>query len=72
MKTQNFKETVKAFSSKIKKRNRPKKISVDKGNEIAGVFEMVCAAEGIQVHSTMSETKAVFEERTIRSLKNIF
>ena len=32
---------------------------------------MFCAAEGIQVYSTMSETKAVFEERTIRSLKNI-
>ena len=27
---------------------------------------------GIQVYSTMSETKAAFAERTIRSLKNIF
>ena len=32
---------------------------------------MFCAAEGIQVYSTMSETKAAFAERTIRSLKTI-
>ena len=32
---------------------------------------MFCTAEGIQVYSTMTETKAVFAERTIRSLKNI-
>ena len=32
-----------------------------------------CAkAEGIQIYSTMSETKAAFAERTIRSPKNIF
>ena len=32
---------------------------------------MFCAAEGITVYSTMSETKVVFAERKIRSLKNI-
>ena len=53
----------------ITKRNRPKKIWVDKGTEFAGVFKKFCAAEGIQVYSTMSETKAAFAERTIRSLK---
>ena len=71
MKTKDSQETVKAFSSMITKRNRPKKIWVDKGTEIAGAFKKFCTAEGIQVYSTMSETKAAFAERTIRSLKNI-
>ena len=55
----------------ITKRNRPKKIWVDKGTEFAGAFKKFCTAEEIQVYSTMSETKAAFAERTIRSLKNI-
>ena len=71
MKMKDSKETVKAFSSMITKRNRPKKIWVDKGTEFAGAFKKFCTAEGIQVHSTMSETKAAFAERTIRSWKNI-
>ena len=44
---------------------------VDKGTEFAGAFKKFCGAEGIQVYSTMSETKAAFAERTIRSLKNV-
>ena len=71
MKTKDSKETVKTFSSMITKKNRPKKIWVDKGTEFAGAFKTFCGAEGIQVSSTMSETKATFAERTIRSLKNI-
>ena len=71
MKTKDAQETVKAFSSMITKRNRPKKIWVDKGTEFARAFKKFCAAEGIQVYSTMSETKAAFAERTKRSLKNI-
>ena len=71
MKTKDTQETVKTFSSMITKRNRPKKIWVDKGIEFARVFKKFCAAEGIQVYSTMSETKATFAERTIRALKNI-
>ena len=71
MKTKDSQETVTAFSSMITKTNRPKKIWVDKGTEFAGAFKNFCAAEGIQVYSTMSETKAAFAERTIRSLKNI-
>ena len=55
----------------ITKKNRPKKIWVDKGTEFAGAFKKFCTAEGIQVYSTMSETMAAFAERTIRSLKNI-
>ena len=34
-------------------------------------FKKFCAAEGIQVYSAMSDTKAAFAERTIRSLKKI-
>ena len=71
MKTKDSQETVKAFPSMITKRKRPKKIWVDKGTEFAGAFKKFCTAEGIQVYSTMSETKAAFAERTIRSLKNI-
>ena len=54
----------------ITKRNRPENIWVDKGTEFAGAFKKFCAAEGIQIYSTMSETKAAFAERTIGSLKN--
>ena len=71
MKTKDSQETVKAISSMITKRNRPKKIWVDKGTEFAGAFKKFCTAEGIQVYSTMSETNAAFAGRTIRSLKNI-
>ena len=71
MKTKDSRETVKAFSSMITKRNPPKKIWVDRGTEFAGAFKKFWTAEGIQVYSTMSETKVVFAERTIRSLKNI-
>ena len=70
-KTKDSQETEKASSSKITKRNRPEKSWVDKGTEFAGAFKKFCTAEGIQVYSTMSETKLVFAERTIRSLKNI-
>ena len=55
----------------ITKKNRPKKIWVDKGTDFAGEFKKICKAEGIRIYSTMSETKAAFAERTIRSLKNI-
>ena len=71
MKTKDYQETVKAFSSMITKKKRPKQIWVDRGTEFAGEFKKFCAAEGTQVYSTMSETKAAFAERTIRSLKNI-
>ena len=52
-------------------KNRPKKSGVGQGTEFAGEFKNFCSAEGIEVYSTMSETKAAFAERTIRSLKNI-
>ena len=65
------KETVRAFLTMITKKNRPKKIWVDRGTEFAGEFKKLCKAEGIQIYSTMSETKAAFAERTIRSLKTV-
>ena len=71
MKTKESQETVKAFSSMIAKRNRTKEIWVDRGTDFAGVFKKFCSAEGRQIYSTMSETKAAFAERTTRSLKNI-
>ena len=46
MKTTDSQETVKAFSTKIIKRNRPKMIWVDKGTEFAGAFITFCTAEG--------------------------
>ena len=72
MKTKDSKETVKTFSKMITKKNRPKKIWVDHDTEFAGEFKKFCRAEGLKIYSTLSETKAAFAERTIRSLKNIF
>ena len=71
MKTKDSNETVRAFLTIITKKNRPKRIWVDKGTEFAGEFKKLCKAEGIQIYSTKSETKAAFAERTIQSLKNI-
>ena len=69
MKSKDSKETVCTFLTMITKKNRPKKVWVDKGTEFAGEFKNLSKAEGIQFYSTMSEIKAAFAERTIRSLK---
>ena len=71
MKTKDSKETVRAFLTIITEKNRPKKFCVDKGTDFVGYFKKLCKAEGIQIYSTTSETKAAFAERTIRSLKII-
>ena len=71
MKTKHSKEPVRAFLTMIPKKNRPEKICVNKGTEFAGEFEKLSKAEGKQIYFTMSETKAAFAERTIRSLKKI-
>ena len=42
---------------------------VNKGTEFAGEFKKLCKEEILQIYSTMSETKAAFAERTIRSLE---
>ena len=67
MKTKDSKKQS-TFSKMITKKNRPKKIWVDQGTEFAGAFKKFCSAEGIEIYSTMSETKAASAERTIRSL----
>ena len=46
-------------------------VCVDKGTEFAGECKKLCKAQGLQIYSTMSEIKAAFAERTIRSLKNV-
>ena len=45
MKTKDSKETVRAFLTIITKTNRPEKIWVDKGTEVAGEFKKLCEAE---------------------------
>ena len=70
MKSKDSKETVRAFLTMIAKKNRPKKIWVDEGTEFTGECKKLCKTEGIQIYSTMSETKAAFAERTKRPLKN--
>ena len=69
MKTKDSKETVRAFLTMITEKNRPKDVWVDKGTEFAGEFKELCKAEGKQIYSTMSWSKAAFAERTKRSLK---
>ena len=70
MKTKDSKKTVPAFLTMITKKNRPKRIWVDKGTNLAGEFKKLSKAEGIQIFSKTCESKAAFAERTIRSLKN--
>ena len=72
MKTKGSEKKVRAFLTKIAKKNRVRKHSLDKGKKIAGVFEIVCKEDGRQNYYTMSETKATVAERTLRSLiKNV-
>ena len=71
MKRKDSKETVRAFLTMITKNDGPRKFWVHKGTENAGEYNRLCKAEGTQIYSTMSDTKAAFAERTIRSLKNI-
>ena len=52
------------------KKNQHNESSVYKGPELAGQFERLCKAQGIQIHSTMSETKIAFAEHLIKPLKN--
>ena len=69
IRTEDSKETVLAFLTMIMKKNRPQKNCVDKATQFAGRFEKLCKARGMQMHSTMSKTKAAFAEGKIRSLK---
>ena len=69
MKTKDSNETVCAFLTMISKKKCPKKNLVYKGTEFAAEFKKLCKAEGTQIYSTMSETKAAYAERTERFLK---
>ena len=71
MKTKDSKETIRAFLTIITKKSLPKKFSVDPRTEFTGEFKTLCKAEAKQIYSTTSETRAAFDERTIRSLKNV-
>ena len=71
MKTKDSKERVRAFLTMITRKNGRQKTWVDKSTEFEGGFKKLCRAERIQIYSTMSDTKAAFAERTIRSLKII-
>ena len=44
MKTKDSKETVRAFSTMITKKNQPSKFSVDNGTQFAVEFEKLCKA----------------------------
>ena len=48
-KTKDSKEAARAFLTMITKKNRRKKVWVDKGTEFAGEFKKLCKAEGIHV-----------------------
>ena len=72
MKTKNSKGTVRAFLTMIAKKESTQKNWVDKGTEFAGEFKELGKAEGIQIYSTMSETKASLAERSNDSWKIYF
>ena len=65
MKTEDSKETVREILTKITKKNRTTNFWVDKATEFAGEFIKLCKAEGTEIYSTISETKAPFAERTL-------
>ena len=71
MKTKDSKGNCSCFFDYDYKKESTQKNWVGKETEFAREFKQLCEAEGIQISSTMSETKAAFVERTIRSLKNI-
>ena len=47
LKTEDSKETVRAFLTMIPKKNPPENICVDKGTDFVGEFEKLCKTEGI-------------------------
>ena len=58
------------FGPWFQKKNRLKKSWVHNGTELAGEFEKLCEAEGLQMDYTMSDTRAAFAERRKRCLTN--
>ena len=70
MKALYAKDTVEAFKKMIKKK-QPEKVGTDMGSEFKRDFKKFCEKKGIHLYTTENETKSVFAERNIRSLKNI-
>ena len=60
IKRRDSKETVTPFSKMTTKKNRPKKNWVDQGTEFAREIKKFCSAEGKEIYSSLSETKAAF------------
>ena len=60
-----------AFKKITSQKNTPEQLWADKGTEYGETFKKFCKEKYIENYSTMSETKAAFEERTIQSLKHI-
>ena len=69
LKTIDSKETVRAFLTTITKKITSTKIGLTREQNLLESLKNLCKAEGSQIYSTKSETKAAFAERTIRSLK---
>ena len=72
MKSKDSKETVRAFLTMITKKIDPNKFGLTRGQNLLESLKKLCKAEGIQIYSTMSQTKAAFAERAVRSLEKKF
>ena len=63
MRTKYAKDLLQAFKKMISSKKTPETLWVDKGTEYRGIFKKFCKEKDIQVHSTISETKAAFAEK---------
>ena len=57
--------------SKKKELNFPKKLWLDQGKEFFGDMANFCEDMGVKYYHTYSETRVVFGERAMRTLKNL-
>ena len=67
LKTNDFKETTRGFSTVIIKKISPEKIWVKKGSQFSEKCCKLFKTEEIPLYSIKIETKAAFVERTVRS-----
>ena len=66
MKSKTAADTTRAFERAFQE-----KVWSDRGTEFIGEFKQFCYSKKVELYNTHSETKSVFAERIIRSLKNI-
>ena len=71
MKTKDYRETVRAFLAVITKSVDLKKLGSTKEQKLQESLIVLAKLKKIEYYSTMSETKAAFAERTIRTWKNL-